>query len=643
MHRSTSILLAGTLGVGFALIGPGATKSTAQPVAKAQVAQDTNTNPVVLSGKYSDLHPEQKRLVDDWFRRLSEVLKQQASGEEGYENLPLSDKTTFSAVTHALLRTKLTDQSGAALGESAMTLVDRIDQVLGKVEGAGGDKQFRIYVQLKPNALEILERSQEFSRAHDNTVYHKGFPVCYRSQGTPSIQISITRDGRRADIDVDYRSSQFPVALINGHLNSSNSDIRADNNDERHNSRWTGVSNWWRSLLGLPLDGDRPKQEDTNLESPPRTKENAKPAVAVHDFLQVWLVDRKPQEVISYFSETAFSCMELEQGRPVDLGVARFSMFMGLRQINEAIGTVTNLPQVVVGVPVSKPELRAIDQPYKNEFTLYDVREDLAERFNCANKLDPSQISAKAAKSTAFGKYVGAVFYLKTPQGAKGATVATLWAKQNKYWKLISYVTDLERGSSPTNAIVPAVEAPVLALDPGDKQLIAASTDFYQKWFVRRRFTEAFQYLSPRAYPCANVYRSEEIPEPGSPAEAAQLIQQGLERLANFAGSVRKLEDAITAPQPSHPDLKLVQHADSTAFAMVAVPDSMAQQADCSKMKPGESSIVSTPTSAPNSYGQYYATGFRLTKAAEEPSVLWIVWGRESDQWRIIAYHVLTP
>jgi hypothetical protein len=607
-------------------------------------AQQTNTNPVVLSGKYSDLHPEQKRLVDDWFRRLSEVLKQEVSPEEGYDNLPLSDKTTFSAVTHALLRTKLTDESGAGLGESAMALVDKIDRVFGKVEGTGGDKQFRIYVQLKPNALEILEKSQEFSQAHDNTVYHKGFPICFRSPGTPSIQLSITRDGKRADIDVDYRSSKFPVALINGHLNSSNSDIRAGNNDERHNKTWAGVSNWWRSLLGLPLGGgDRPEEEEARLDSPPRTKENAKPAVAIHDFLQAWLVDRKPQEVIGYFSETAFSCMELEQGRPVDRGVARFSMFVGLREINEKIGTVTDLSQVVVGVPLNKPELRAIDQSYKNEFALYDVREDLAERFNCANRLDPSQVSAKAAKSTAFGKYVGAVFYLKTPQGVKGATVATLWAKQNKYWKLVSYVTDLERDSNPANAIAPAVEVPALATDPGDKQLIAASRDFYQKWFIRRRFGEAFQYLSPRAYPCVNLYRSEEIPEPRSPAEAGQVIQQGMERVANFAGSVRRLEEAITAPQPSHPDLKLVQHADPIAFAMVAIPDSMAQQADCSKMKPGEDSIVAVPASAPKNYGQYYATGFQLTKAVEEPSVLWIIWGRESDQWRIIAYHVLTP
>jgi hypothetical protein len=38
MHRSTSILLAGTLGVGIALIGPGVSTAIAQSMAKAQVA-----------------------------------------------------------------------------------------------------------------------------------------------------------------------------------------------------------------------------------------------------------------------------------------------------------------------------------------------------------------------------------------------------------------------------------------------------------------------------------------------------------------------------------------------------------------------------------------------------------------------------
>ena len=102
------------------------------------------------------------------------------------------------------------------------------------------------------DALATLERSREFKRGADNTVYHKGYPINYRAQGgTPSIQISVALDGRRADIDVDYRASSFPVGLFNGHLTASNSDVRAGDNFDRHVNRWSGLQNWWRGFFGV--------------------------------------------------------------------------------------------------------------------------------------------------------------------------------------------------------------------------------------------------------------------------------------------------------------------------------------------------------------------------------------------------------
>lgn len=78
----------------------------------------------------------------------------------------------------------------------------------------------------------------------DNSVYHKGYPTNYRERsGVPSIQFSVALDGRRTDIDVDYRSSSFPVGLFNGHLTASNSDVRAGNNYDKHVNRWSGFNN----------------------------------------------------------------------------------------------------------------------------------------------------------------------------------------------------------------------------------------------------------------------------------------------------------------------------------------------------------------------------------------------------------------
>ena len=93
-------------------------------------------------------------------------------------------------MTHALLNAKMTDSRGKSLGR-AIDLVDAVDQVMGEESGASGDQQFRLYVYLKPNAVDMLSRSQESLTSRDNTGYHKGFPICYRlKDGPPSIQFS---------------------------------------------------------------------------------------------------------------------------------------------------------------------------------------------------------------------------------------------------------------------------------------------------------------------------------------------------------------------------------------------------------------------------------------------------------------------
>ena len=604
-------------------------------------AQQAPTTQALLGATYAELLPQQQALIDDWFQRASVVVKRSIPAEEGYNNLPLSYKTTFSAVTHALINTPLTDQSGASLGGSAITLVAKLDTVAGQIPGVGGDEQFRIYIELKPGALDILAKSKEFARGPDNTVYHHGYPICYRSTGgTPSLQLSATKDGKRADIDVDYRSSKFPAALVNGHLTSSNSDVRSGDNDRRHNQHWAGMNSWWRSILGIPMVATKSATSNPPAAEP-AIRANAKPAAAVRDFLNSWLVEQRPELAAAYFSPSAFSCMEIEQGQPVDFGVAKFSMLMALRQVNERVGKVAKLSDVSSGVRVSGPRGKVITQPHESEFMLYDVREDLAEQMKCVNQLDPSLVSAKAAQSRAFGRYVGAVFKL-TPPGQEGRTIAALWAKEDDFWKLISYDVDpqFERYRAPDTAAT-AATVPAMTYVAGDKDLTRAATDFLDNWFVRGQSSEAFQYLSSRAYACVNLYRDESVPAPGSTAEAEQLVLAGMRGTAAFVGSAKKLEDAIVAPVVSHPDVQLVKHSNSKAFVLASVPDHMADAADCQGREAGKELHVEQPVGG-SRYGNYFATGFRLSRPGNGAGVLWAVWTRETGQWKVVSYFLIT-
>jgi hypothetical protein len=270
--------------------------------------QPAGAEPRSFGGTFKTLQPAQQQLIAAWVRRFNSTTKQNLDAEKAYDAARLSVRTTFDAVTHALMNTKLISKDGQPLG-TALDIIEVLDDIAGDEPGTRGDRQFRVYAYLKPNAQMTLEASQQFVREKDNSHYHMGFPICYRLLGgPPSIQYSLSRDGKRADIDVDYRSSSFPAALVNGHLSSSNSDVRAGENLEKHDGRWSGLEGWWQNLFGMFNPSGKTKNppetyRETAIPPNPRVSEKEGLDKAVHDFLSSWLLEQKPHLAAAYFSK----------------------------------------------------------------------------------------------------------------------------------------------------------------------------------------------------------------------------------------------------------------------------------------------------------------------------------------------------
>lgn len=262
-----------------------------------------------FGGSFQELRPQQQQLVVEIVRRFNTSTGQSLTPEQTYDNARISVRSTFEAVTQALATTKLTSKSGKPSGD-ALELVDVVEDVAGEFPGKRGDQQFRIYAVMKPDTIERLQDSEEFFRDNDNRRYHKGFPVCFRMPNVPSIQVSLTRDGRRADIDVDYRSPKFPQALVNGHLRAANSDVRVGNNGDRHNQRWNGLSLWWKALFGFDFSANASKenasQNATGIPTSPRVTSKESLDNAVQDFLTSWLLEDKPRFAVPYFSRRSY-------------------------------------------------------------------------------------------------------------------------------------------------------------------------------------------------------------------------------------------------------------------------------------------------------------------------------------------------
>jgi hypothetical protein len=615
------------------------------------IAQEQPANPPTgFHGTYAELKPAQKKLIDEWYAEYNRLTHEQSSPTE-YDQLSLSTRTTYEAVTHALLTTQLTDKSGKSMG-NALELVRGIEAIAGKIPRARGDLQFRMYALLKPDALQKLKDSSEFFRDRDNTVFHQGYPLNYRQEGLPSIQFSMAKDGRHADIDVDYRSSRIPAALFNGHLTAANSDVRAGNNTQKHLQRWQGLTDWWRNLFGLPESMDN---TDTIVEGEvpavPR-KGEGKLEDANRDFLEAWLVEQKPELSAAYLSPRLFACLKEygpQAGNEINAGVAPYVAAKDMAATNHVLGKVAILQDAVKPAPLDDPSFKVMKQSNATAFSLYQVTNGVAAELECDPEnayadFDKSRISKTSGN---YGSYFVSAFRLKATKG-KSDAITLLWTKEGKYWKVVAWEIEPEEAKPGTmpdtrgRRALAAAAAPK-AYSKADPDFLSASHDFLHSWLVADDFNQAATYFSQRANACANAYLAEGEKAPATPAEYSTYIRSVITSVGKDVGTVQHLRDAMEPVQPSHDDLQAVPHAGEDAYTVVAVPDYLADSFGCEKESVSHPFKPAGGTALQKTYGNYYATLFALRTPGDHPAALTLLWNKEGGQWKIIAYEVLAP
>ncbi|HEX2457717.1 MAG TPA: hypothetical protein VHI99_28730 [Vicinamibacterales bacterium] len=588
-----------------------------------------------LGGAYSGLGERRQRLVEDWVARFIKVTGQTIDARSFYDDiLNLSTKTTFDAVTHALMTTPLTDASGQKFGDG-LALIERVDTVKGEVAGTSSDRQFRMYVRLAPNAREMLERSREFKRGIDNSIYHKGYPLNYRERsGSPSIQVSIALDGRRADVDVDYRASSFPVALFNGHLSAANSDVRAGNNAERHAAQWTGFQNWWRSFFGVRQER-APDAVDTTsafvLPKIPRAgKKDIK--VMVPDFLRAWLVEGDVVAAMGYVSERSYACLAQDAPDPAafDRGLAPFQILVNLKAAREALGSHDSLEGLTTGVPLTIPGLKAVAHPHQAQFIIYDVPDNIAARFDCESRLIPGATK----RPNAYGQHFGATFRIAGP--GKNTSIALLWAKEDGYWKIVSWQTEPEPDKTPAAPATPELKVERIK---ADLSLVQAAKDFVEAWLIRKNYDAAFRYLSTKSYACYDLVRGPDAPASTSPDDAGRKIRASLERIGQWVGTSRNLGEIVEAAEPLHPAIRVMDQPYSRTFSLTSFPAALGDAVECE----ARARDAVPPDPLPLEYGEAFGMTLRFRTQGGDAPVLRLLWRKEDGTWRVTSYDVEVP
>ena len=400
---------------------------------------------------YSRLKGRQITIFAQWVAEQNKAASTNVHPATSYGALDQTQRSTYEAITHALSRSRLTDSNGGIIKPNGLELVQNLDEIAGQIKGVGGDKQFRIYVRLVPDAQDVLAKSTEFFRDKDNTVFHKEYPINYRQRGkVPTLQFSISKDGIHADIDVDYRSSKPPQALVNGHLKAANSDVRIGGNYLGHIRRWFGLIRWWKILVESDVETasapsqpstSQPAQRSALPPSAPRAQLGAEHVAAaqevskaMNEFLTMWLLRRNRQRADDFLVKRPIVCANIDddtQNETVtgQIAIREFALLLdaGLRAKTKP----RSLDDAVAALEAWDPELALVDHPYKQLFSLHGVQRDEAQEYICES-------GRLSGNPDAYGEFFMTVFTLKLAKESGGG-LELLWVKEDGQWQIISY------------------------------------------------------------------------------------------------------------------------------------------------------------------------------------------------------------
>jgi hypothetical protein len=451
---------------------------------------------------------------------------------------------------------------------------------------------------------------------------------------------------------VDYRSSKFPSALVNGHLTAANSDVRAGNNTSRHLQRWEGLTDWWKNLFGLDI------QEPGSVETiaaggdipPVPRKGSGKLEDAVADFLSSWLVEQKPELAAAYLSPRSYACLEEygpQAGTEISTATAPYLAAKDMAATNSVLGKPANLQAVVKITAVEDPRLQLVKQQYGDIFGLYRVPNAVAAEFECDDRqalqdFETARVETKAPKA---GRYYAATFRLQPPH-EKGQVITLLWTKEGAYWKVVSWDSEPEDAKpeevpDTRRATKPAVAAAEHA--QGDPALLSATNDFLRSWLVSKKYNSAINYFSPRSYACVNLYLQPGQTQPNTPQQYSGYLRDALATIGQEVGKSEQIPDVVEAVDPEHAGLKLVTHAGEDAYTVVAVPDSMVKNLTCEKESHQHPYQPAGDDAQPGNYGSYYGMLFALRTPGEHAASMAFLWAKDGDKWKIVSYDILAP
>jgi len=276
--------------------------------------------------------------------------------------------------------------------------------------------------------------------------------------------------------------------------------------------------------------------------------------------------------------------------------------------------------------------LKEVKNAYASEFRLVSVPTDMAADQQCTVMGDAESSARRKEK-----------YYATAVRGKQGNSehkvMSLLWAEEAGYWKIIAIRIDDGNDAgivpkSTASQAEPSEKVPQKIV--GDAAAVNDITQFYQTWMLQRDAAQASHFASPRSYECLDAPTENQ-----KKLTPLARIQAGLQRSLQRVPSSANLSDMMSSVQPVNNLLRPVEQKNSQAFAIMTVPDQMANSFLCQNRHLPEKSPELEPSDA--KYGTHYLSVSQLNIGEEQSPALLLLWAKEETSWKIVAWAVEVP
>ena len=219
----------------------------------------------------------------------------------------------------------------------------------------------------------------------------------------------------------------------------------------------------------------------------------------------------------------------------------------------------------------------------------------------------------------------------------KAASIALLWAREDEYWKIVSWQTELDADTMPAP---PAPPTPTIVRIKADLLLVNAAKSFLEAWLIRKDYDAAFRSLSSRSYSCYDLLRGPDAPASTSLDGCRTEDRASLERVGKMVSSRRTLDTVVEAAEPLHASIRVMDRPCAGLFSLTSLPNAIG---DALEVRAPARPWRVPPDPVPLEYGKAFGMTFRFRTQSGDAPVLRLLWRLEDGTWRVTAYDVVLP